>query len=93
MRSTGIALSAAAVVVTVVSTVVVVGIAPDGSTEQGAAFAVTGISTLAGIATGVIAGLVAGAGARGAGFGWAAANIFVGLPCVALALSALIANM
>lgn len=86
-------ISAAALAVTLASMFYGVAIAAGGSTAQGAAFAVTGISILIGVTVGFVVAVVADAGMRRTAFRWTGANFVVGLACAAIELWAAIGNM
>jgi hypothetical protein len=88
-----LSLSAFAALTTLVSAVLGLAVAGGASTAQVAAFVVTGISSLVGIAAGLAAALLAGHGKRRRGLRWAGANVLVGLAGFALTLLAGLHNM
>jgi hypothetical protein len=92
-RTVASGISAAALVVTVGSTIVGTAIVGDGSTAQGAAFAVTAGSILTGIAAGLATALASDIGTRRKVLRWTAANVGVGLVCAAIELIAALNNM
>ena len=67
--------------------------ATGASTTQNAAFVVSGITILIGIAAGLVAAALATAGSRKRGLRWALGNFLVGLVCAALLLMAGLHNM
>jgi hypothetical protein len=93
LRAGPLALSRAAVVVTIGSALFGAAIAPDGTSEQGAAFVVAGLSSLTGIAAGLGAAVVAGPRKRTAGVRLCAVNIAFGLLAAAIAFTVAIHNM
>jgi hypothetical protein len=84
--------SAAAALVAFAVAVFAFAGATGASTTQIAAFVVSGITILIGIAAGLVAAL-ATAGSRKRGLRWALGNFLVGLVCAALLLMAGINNM
>jgi hypothetical protein len=92
-HSVALRISAVAVVVTIGSTVFATLIAPDGSTEQGASFVVTGVSIVSGIAAGLASSLTRDEAVRRPALRWSAGNLVVGLACAAIELLAAIHNM
>jgi hypothetical protein len=93
LHTGALALSRAAVVVTIGSALFGVAIAPGGTSEQGAAFVVAGVSSLTGIAAGLGAAVVAGPGMRSAGVRLCVVNFAFGLLAAAIALVTAVHNM